>query len=48
MNRSAMVPPPQQQMFEFARTDLWRQLPAAAQLWSTRGNWSSIMGTGVA
>lgn len=31
MGRNAIVPPPQQQMFEFARTDLWRRLPAAAQ-----------------
>jgi len=31
MNRSEMVPPPRQQVFEFARTDVWSQLPAAAQ-----------------
>jgi hypothetical protein len=31
MNRSEIVPPPRQQVFEFARTDLWNQLPAAAQ-----------------
>lgn len=31
MNRSEIKPPLRQQLFEFARTDLWRQLPAAVQ-----------------
>jgi hypothetical protein len=31
MDRSVIVPPPRQQTFEFARTDVWSQLPAAAQ-----------------
>lgn len=31
MNRSEIVPAPRQQVFEFARTDVWSQLPAAAQ-----------------
>jgi hypothetical protein len=31
MNRSEMVPPLRQQAFEFARTDVWGQLPATAQ-----------------
>jgi hypothetical protein len=31
MNRSEIVPPPRQQVFEFARTDLWSKLPVAAQ-----------------
>ena len=31
MNQSEMVLPPQQQVFEFARTDVWRQLPATVQ-----------------
>jgi hypothetical protein len=31
MNRSGIVLPPRQQVFEFARTDVWSQLPAATQ-----------------
>lgn len=31
MNRSEMEPPPQQHMLEFARTNVWSQLPVAAQ-----------------
>jgi hypothetical protein len=31
MNRSEMVPPPRQLVFEFARTDVWCQLSVAAQ-----------------
>jgi hypothetical protein len=31
VNRNEMVPPPRQQVFEFARTDVWSQLSAAAQ-----------------
>lgn len=31
MPQSKIAPPPQQRTFEFARTDLWRQLPAPAR-----------------
>jgi hypothetical protein len=31
MNRSELVPPPRQQVFEYARSDVWSQLPATAQ-----------------
>jgi hypothetical protein len=31
MDRSGIDLPPRQQVFEFARTDVWSQLPAATQ-----------------